>query len=230
MKRVLLSTLMLFLMSMIAFGQQEVTKFLGIPVDGSRFKMIRQLKKKGFKRDLYSPKVLVGEFNGMDVNVYIVTTKKKVSRIMVCDDHHIDEVYIKNRFNILCTQFEKNSQYLSVASSSLDYIIPNNEDISHEMSVNNKRYEAVYYQLPMGISREAAIKDVQSFLQSKYTEEELNDPRKETEIEEAAFSYKWDKYAMRMVWFMISEYSEKYYITMFYDNEYNRTNDDGEDL
>ena len=91
-------------MSMIAFGQQEVTKFLGIPVDGSRFKMIRQLKKKGFKRDLYSPKVLVGEFNGMDVNVYIVTTKKKVSRIMVCDDHHIDEVYIKNRFKIILSK------------------------------------------------------------------------------------------------------------------------------
>lgn len=30
------------------------------------------------------------------------------------------------------------------------------------------------------------------------------------------------------VWFMISERFGKYYITMFYDNEYNRAN--GEDL
>ena len=30
------------------------------------------------------------------------------------------------------------------------------------------------------------------------------------------------------VWFTISEFSGKYYITMFYDNEYNRAN--GEDL
>ena len=230
MKRVLLSTLMLFLMSMIAFGQQEVTKFLGIPVDGSRSKMIRQLKKKGFRRDFYTPKILVGEFNGMEVNVHIATNKKKVSRIMVCDAHTIDEVYIKNRFNILCTQFEKNGKYLSAASSSLEYVIPDNEDISHEMSANGKRYEAVYYQLPTGIDHDTAIKDVLSFLQSKYTQEELNDPQKQAEIEKAVFSYKWDKYAMRMVWFTISEYSDKYYISMFYDNEYNRTSGEGEDL
>ena len=30
------------------------------------------------------------------------------------------------------------------------------------------------------------------------------------------------------VWFMISKYLNMYYITMFYDNEYNRAN--GEDL
>lgn len=34
--------------------------------------------------------------------------------------------------------------------------------------------------------------------------------------------------AMKPVWFMISEHYGKYYITMFYDNEYNRAN--GEDL
>ena len=165
----------------------------------------------------------------MDVDVHIVTTKKKVSRIMVCDANPFDEVYIKTRFNMLCAQFEKNKKYLSVASSSLDYIIPDNEDISYEMSVNDKRYEATYYQLPTGIDRNAAIEDVQSFLRTRYTEEELDDPQKQAEIEETAFSYKWDKYAMRIVWFIISEYSDKYYITMFYDNEYNRISE-GEDL
>ena len=229
MKRMLLSMLVSFLMSSVMFGQQEVTKFLGIPVDGSKSKMIRQLKKKGFRRDFYTPNVLVGEFNGMDVNVHIATTKKKVSRIMICDANHIDEAYLKARFNILCAQFEKNNKYLSVASSSLDYIVSDNEDISYEMSVNDKRYEATYYQLPTGIDRNAAIEDLQSFLRTRYTEEELDDPQKQAEIEETAFSYKWDKYAMRIVWFIISEYSDKYYITMFYDNEYNRISE-GEDL
>lgn len=32
----------------------------------------------------------------------------------------------------------------------------------------------------------------------------------------------------KSVWFMISKYLGMYYITMFYDNEYNRAN--GEDL
>lgn len=32
----------------------------------------------------------------------------------------------------------------------------------------------------------------------------------------------------KSVWFMISDLYDKYYITMFYDNEYNRAN--GEDL
>lgn len=37
-----------------------------------------------------------------------------------------------------------------------------------------------------------------------------------------------EKIIKKPVWFMISEYYGKYYITMFYDNEYNRAN--GEDL
>ena len=228
MKRVLLSTLVLCLVSVVAFGQQEVTKFMGIPVDGSKSKMIRQLKEKGFRREFASD-ALVGEFNGMDVNVYIATTKKKVSRIMICDANYIDEAYIKTRFNILCAQFGMNDKYMPVASSSADYIISDEEDISYEMSANDKRYEAVYYQLPTGIDHGAALEDVQSFLRSKYTEEDLDDPQKQAEIERTAFSYKWDKYAMRMVWFTISEYSDEYYISMFYDNEYNRISD-GEDL
>ena len=77
MKKILFTIMMLFAMSIAMYGQQEVTKFLGIPVDGSKSKMIRQLKKKGFKRDFYAPNTLVGEFNGMDAKVYIVTTKKK---------------------------------------------------------------------------------------------------------------------------------------------------------
>lgn len=35
-------------------------------------------------------------------------------------------------------------------------------------------------------------------------------------------------YTNKTVWFMISDLYGKYYITMFYDNEYNRAN--GEDL
>ena len=48
MKSFLLSILMLFTVSIAMYGQREVTKFLGIPVDGNKSEMIRKLKEKGF--------------------------------------------------------------------------------------------------------------------------------------------------------------------------------------
>ena len=43
-----------------------------------------------------------------------------------------------------------------------------------------------------------------------------------------ALEYMIELYTNKTVWFMISDLYGKYYITMFYDNEYNRAN--GEDL
>ena len=48
------------------------------------------------------------------------------------------------------------------------------------------------------------------------------------DIYKMAAMYYLDKTTKKPVWFMISENYGKYYITMFYDNEYNRAN--GEDL
>ena len=42
------SVLLLFLLSISIYAQQNVTKFLGIPVDGSKADMIQKLKEKGF--------------------------------------------------------------------------------------------------------------------------------------------------------------------------------------
>ena len=44
----ILSVLMLLLLSISIYAQQNVTKFLGIPVDGSKTAMIQKLKEKGF--------------------------------------------------------------------------------------------------------------------------------------------------------------------------------------
>ena len=48
------------------------------------------------------------------------------------------------------------------------------------------------------------------------------------DIDKMAAMYALDKATKKTVWFMISENYGRYYITMFYDNEYNRAN--GEDL
>ena len=44
------------------FAQVEVTKFLGIPVDGTKSEMISKLKDKGFV-DVGAEGLLTGEFN-----------------------------------------------------------------------------------------------------------------------------------------------------------------------
>ncbi len=136
----ILSITMSLMLSIIAYAQQEVTRFLGIPVDGSKAEMVRKLKEKGFRNDLTTD-ALVGEFNGATVNVFVVTNNNKVCRIMVADAHVVDERSIQIRFNLLCQQFASSPRYISLQ----DYTIPEDEDISREMTVHKKRYEAIFY-------------------------------------------------------------------------------------
>lgn len=68
---------------MSMYAQSDVTKFLGIPVDGFKPDMIRALKAKGFVSSITDKDILEGEFNGTQVNVYTATNNNKVYRIMV---------------------------------------------------------------------------------------------------------------------------------------------------
>ncbi len=64
----------------------------------------------------------------------------------------------------------------------------------------------------------------------KYTEEDLANPTKELidDYDNMMVKAAIDILSKKHVWFMISNYAGKYYISLFYDNEYNRA--DGEDL
>lgn len=141
----LLSITMLLISSLFIYAQQDVTKFLGIPVDGSKSEMIQKLKAKGYTSSPLDKDVLVGEFNGADVNIHVVTNNNKVYRIMICDVNNIDERAIQIRFNRLCEQFVNNSKYSSLPLE--EYMIPDDEDISYEITVHKKRYEAVIKKL-----------------------------------------------------------------------------------
>ena len=105
-------------------------------------------------------------------------------------------------------------------------MIPEDEDISYEMTVHKKRYEAVFYQAPV----EPDSLAVRMFLSSRYTDEQIEHGTEElkTEMYSKALDYLLERKLKKPVWFMISEHSGKYYICMFYDNEYNRAN--GDDL
>ena len=219
MKKLLLIT-MLLISSLFVYAQQDVTKFLGIPVDGSKSEMIQKLKAKGYTSSPLDKDVLVGEFNGADVNIHVVTNNNKVYRIMICDVNNIDERAIQIRFNRLCEQFVNNSKYSSLPLE--EYMIPDDEDISYEITVHKKRYEAVFYQKTdetfMAKQIEAAF--------PQYTKEQLANPSEELRAEIVNFVTQY--ISKKAVWFMINERLGKYCITMYYDNEYNNAN--GEDL
>lgn len=211
---------MLLISSLFIYAQQDVTKFLGIPVDGSKSEMIQKLKAKGYTSSPLDKDVLVGEFNGADVNIHVVTNNNKVYRIMICDVNNIDERAIQIRFNRLCEQFVNNSKYSSLPLE--EYMIPDDEDISFEITVHKKRYEAVFYQKTdetfMAKQIEAAF--------PQYTKEQLANPSEELRAEIVNFVTQY--ISKKAVWFMINERLGKYCITMYYDNEYNNAN--GEDL
>ena len=146
---------------------------------------------------------------------------------MVCDANTMDEASIRIRFNVLCEQFKNNSKYCSFSEE--DPKLKEDENISYEMTIHKKRYEAIFYQLPDTTATNYS-EEIQSLIYSKYTKEQLENPSEEIsqDIYKMAAIYALDKAAKKPVWFMISEHYGQYYITMFYDNEYNRAN--GEDL
>lgn len=177
MKRI--AFLLLLFVSTIAYAQKEVTKFLGIPVDGFKSEMISKLKAKGFQYDKQFD-WFTGEFNGYDVRLVIATNNNKVWRIMIQDAHNTNETNIKIRFNKLCRQFENNKKYVSATLS--DQSLSEEENISYEMIVHKKRYEASFYQVPNELDS-LELMEIKDRLLEKYTEEELGKPAEERSTE-----------------------------------------------
>lgn len=228
MKRILFFCIMA-ISAISVFAQKDVTTFLGIPVDGFKSEMKQKLVSKGFvPKRVGANELLEGEFNGTDVHVYIATNNNKVYRIMLCDANTQNEADIKIRFNKLVSQFENNKRYISFDTFTLS----DEENISYEMTVNKKKYEAVFYQRPdmEKVDTLALQEKVRNELLSKYTEDELKNPSEEIakEIQDTAMKISAEMVLMKPVWFCISEIYGKYYISMYYDNEYNHAN--GEDL
>ena len=229
MKRLLFIVLAM-IATITSFAQQkDVTSFLGIPVDGTVLSMKQKLVSKGFvPKKVGTNEFLEGEFNGTDVRVYIATNNNKVCRIMLCDKNDQNETNIKIRFNKLVSQFENNKRYTSLDK----YTLSDEENISYEMTVNKKNYDALFYQVPNmeKVDTLALQKKVRNELLSKYTEAELKNPSEEItkEIQNTAIKIGMEMMFMKPVWFRICESYGEYYITMFYDNEYNHAN--GEDL
>lgn len=224
----LFSLIAAFVLTVCAYAQTDITKFLGIPITGSKAEMVTKLKAKGFKAVLGLDGVLEGQFNGKDVNIHVVTNGDKVYRIMVADKFPTNESDIRINFNNLCSQFNKNQNYVSFKE---DQTISNDEDISYGIRVKNKRYQAAFYQKPIEMTDSTAMKEnVLPILTSKFTPEQLANPSEDDQrkIQEMCVDILTDLCTKKTVWFMISEDLGNYSLLIFYDNEYNNAN--GEDL
>ena len=228
MKKYLFS-LLATLLTLSLYAQNDVTTFLGIPVDGFKSEMRQKLIAKGFTpKKVGTNEYLEGEFNGTDVHIYIATNNNKVYRIMVCDANTQDEANIKIRFNRLVNQFKNNKKYTSLDQ----YTISDTEDISYEMNVHKKNFDALFYQNPdmEKVDTLALQNKIREQLLKKYKPEQLENPTEEMnqEAQAIAMSIGMDMIFKKPVWFRICEHYGKYFITIFYDNEYNHAN--GEDL
>lgn len=239
MKKLFLTFALLLTCTIGSFAQNaNVTKFLGIPVDGSKTAMIQKLQRKGFKYNR-SNDYLTGEFNGRAVDVFIATNNNKVWRIMLSDKIASSETDIRIRFNTLCSQFKNNKKYIPANLGFEDYQIPEDENISYKMTVDHKRYQAGYWQTN-GEKMDSLFfqKETEEIISSKYTniaQEKLSDAETKELSQEIASNVLEsirNKFSKRSVWFMITDdgfdlYGQ-YRILMYYDNEYNHSN--GEDL
>ncbi len=214
---------MLLILPVALFAQKDVTQFLGIPVDGSKSEMIQKLMDKGYTINPQEKDVLVGEFNGANVNIFIVTNNNKVRRIAVMDADPTTEASIKIRFNNLLRQFQNNKKYVPTPDSIIaKYSIPQDEDISYELLVKKKSYQADFYQKTAAYDSLILKLDTLEQKQAStggYTDQLLE-----------LFPYQMKELYNcfnKKVWLNLSESSGGYYITIFYDNVYNEANGEG---
>ena len=226
MKRILLTFLTL-LIAIISYSQNFPIKFMGIPVTGTRSDFIKSLQTKGFSTNSYTGK-LHGQFNGIWVELSIHTNKDKVDRIIITNDKPFTEQDIKNQYNTLVDEFNNNKKYINPGETV--YTIPEEENISYEIAAHNKRYEATYYQM-IDMNNHNDYDEFTKYFYSKVDSSELSKlPQNEKleKIKEVSGTYIAEVVPKRVVWFMIKQHYNDYYINLYYDNEYNRPH--GEDL
>lgn len=212
MKRLILCLSTILLALSVNAQITENIKFLGIPIDGKKADMISAIKNKGF--EYIGDDYLSGDFNGNKSQIFVHTNRNIVDRICVFYANTVDEAQIKIDFNNLLRQFQNNEKYVEFVENEF---IPDDEDISYEISVHKKRYDVSFHPKP-------ELTD-EIILAIKAKKESMTDE----EYESYQTSWLLEQYDRGIVWFTITEYGyNKYGLTIYYDNERNRSH--GEDL
>ena len=232
-KIALLFALLLF--SFPALGQannDNTLTFLGIPVDGSKSAMISALRAKGFTYNR-TRDVLTGEFNGQNSMVIIHENHGKVDRVYVVNQSGTrSPSQARIQYNTLLHQLNDSEKYISFDENNP---IPEDEDISYEMSVNGKAYNATFYLSPL-YNNDEMIEVLASEI-GKEIFQDYEDGKIEELTEEIFQELSLQRLMMKMyemtrdggaVWFSLEKLNGEYHVAIFYDNLKNRPH--GEDL
>ena len=210
-------------------AQNHSTKFLGIPIDGAKQEMIRNIQSKGF---IYNRQLdcFTGVFNGEKVVVALRTYNEKVCQVSVINLQTYSEKQVKDKFNNLMKQFNNHPNYIS---ATLDQTyIDKKERLSKEITKNGKKYAAYYLQITHDLDTTIWMKDMDRITQGVVEQLADRDSISEHEkdlvgqyIEQKAMI---QQYLNNIVWFRIIENNGKYSIALYYDNLYNQPS--GSDL
>ena len=150
MKRLII-LLVTFLLSISVFAQNTAPiSFLGIPIDGTKANMVKAIERKGFEhiKTNDGEDFLIGEFNGRESYILIGTNRNKVYRIIVAYKNDVSEAQIKIDYNNLLYQFKESEKYVEWEEN---LPIPDDENISYEITVNKKTYDAAFWAKPISL-------------------------------------------------------------------------------
>lgn len=137
MKKFLFIILIAIINNITTAGQNAI-EFLGIPVDGSREEMVRNIISKGFKYHDYSVvDGLIGEFNGEDVVIRLETVNNKVYRVNISETTLRNRSEAKIHFNDMYKQFMNSGKYTLAWGKPID----ENVDITYEMNAFGKQFD-----------------------------------------------------------------------------------------
>ena len=156
------------------------------------------------------------------------------------DCHHIglvmrmksgDKVYVSDQeksYIAVITDIKKDLVTLEVIEELHEQKeLPYQVTIAQGLVRREKMEEVIDYITELGASCYIPVVMSRSIVKVNQEQMDKKNARYAKIAKEAAL-YVMEAISKKSVWFMISEFSGKYYITMFYDNEYNRAN--GEDL
>jgi len=151
----------------------------------------------------------------------------------------MSESRVITEYNILLGQFNRNKKYIALEENEK---IPDNEDLSYEMTVKNKKYGAAFMYISPDLFTEEEIDNLHTMreqVEGMSSEEmqvmgqamadSLQTRTSEISIEDTMKTInKLMSLVSGNVWFTIHEHYGQYQIGIYYDNLKNRPN--GEDL
>ena len=225
MKKLITTSLVLFIVTAVFAQEPAIFSFMGVPVDGSRSEVIVALKDKGFVYDAKND-MLSGKFNGQQSMILINENHGKVYRIIAATENPTyTEAEIRIAYNNLISQFRDNPKY---DENEPNELISETEDISYEMIVHNKLYDAIFVFNPTYNWTPEDWDKARENIKSEIEAKEYSSPEEKLQDYLSTVQNYSKSFPQGIVWFRIFEESGKYGIGIFYENWDNKPN--GEDL